>query len=87
MTFSELLKSQFPADKSQKTVAMEWLERLAADYSDSYVETRLSRCLKGDVEAVKFFFADRQRAALLLDGLNIAADGRAPILEAADQLI
>lgn len=47
MTFSELMKRQFPGDKNQKTVAMEWLVAVGADYSDSYVETRFSRCLKG----------------------------------------
>ena len=86
MTFSELLRGALP-EGTQKALAMDWLSRTKGPWTDTYVETRFSRCLRGDIEAVKFFFHDPSRASTLMDVLGASGEKRDAIREAADQLI
>ncbi len=88
MKFAELLKQQIPEGTKQKSIAMEWFHTVGLeDYSDTTVETQFSRCLKGQVAAVRFFFEERKRGSALLEVLKVSEEDRRTLLELADQLI
>lgn len=90
MTLGRLLR-ELLGDRKQGEVAAEWLTRWRArgakEISQDHVESSLSRCINERVEGVRFFFADRARAALLLDVLQTPGAAREPVLAAADQIL
>lgn len=89
MTLTDLLRHHFPQESTQKSIAMDWHDRLSKaggkPRSASYVESQISRCLRGEAPAVRFFFAERQRGVLLLDVMGVPDDQRGEILAAADR--
>lgn len=92
MTLTELLRHHLPPDRKQKSIAMDFHDRLEKAgherlRSASYVESQFSRCLKGEVGAVRFFFAKREHAVALFAAMEIADDQHDAILRAAEQVI
>jgi hypothetical protein len=91
MTLTELLRHHFPPESTQKSIAMDWHDRLlkagGKPRSPSYVESQFSRCFKGEASPVRFFFGERQHAVLLLDVMKVPESERGEILAAADRLM
>lgn len=71
-------------DRNQQALAMEWLERSGESISAATVPSRLSSVRKGRQDGLRFFFAKRKRASVLLDLLGVAHEDRAELFEQAE---
>ena len=92
MTLTDLLRQHLPPERSQKSIAMDWLHRLQKAghtrlRAPSYVESQFSRCIRGVAGAVRFFFAEREYAVALLDAMSVPESARVSILTAADLVL
>lgn len=92
MTLGARLKQFIVKPKTQNWVALEWLiRRQKAEgkelWASSYLESQLSRLLREDPGAVRFFFERREHAKLLLDLLDVPEDERPAMIEEADRVM
>lgn len=71
-------------DRNQHALAMEWLERSGESISAATVPSRLSSVRKGRQDGLRFFFAKRKRASVLLDLLGVPQEDRAELFEQAE---
>jgi hypothetical protein len=90
MTLGEKLKQYVREPRTQKVIALTWLEemrKLGKEWSASHIESQLSRCLNDQLPAARFFFGERDQGRALLRVLEVPELEFDQFLQLADETL